>query len=51
VDLLDEAELNWINDYHAKVFSNLGPLLEDEVRDWLRQATLPLPGTSLPRSG
>ena len=44
VDLFDDDELNWINDYHEKVFSNIGPLLEDAVRDWLRQATLPLSG-------
>jgi Xaa-Pro aminopeptidase len=46
VDLLNDAELNWVNDYHEKVFSNIGPLLEDETREWLRHATLPLPGTS-----
>jgi Xaa-Pro aminopeptidase len=48
VDLLNDAELNWVNDYHEKVFRNIGPLLEEEVREWLRQATLPLAGTSRP---
>jgi Xaa-Pro aminopeptidase len=42
VDLLTDAELNWVNGYHEKVFSTIGPLLEDEAREWLRQATLPL---------
>ena len=42
VDLLTDAELQWVNSYHDKVFNTIGPLLEDDVLEWLRQATLPL---------
>jgi len=43
-DLLNDTELNWVNRYHEKVFRNIGPLLDDEARAWLQQATLPLAG-------
>jgi len=43
-DLLNDTELNWVNGYHEKVFRNVGPLLDDEARAWLQQATLPLAG-------
>jgi Xaa-Pro aminopeptidase len=42
IKLLDEGEIAWINAYHAKVWSNLAPLVEGEARDWLEKACLPL---------
>ena len=42
LSLLDEAEIAWINAYHARVWSELAPLVEGEVRDWLEKACLPL---------
>ena len=40
--LLTADERDWLNRYHARVRSEIGPLLEPEVRDWLEHATLPL---------
>jgi Xaa-Pro aminopeptidase len=42
-DLLSEAELAWLNDYHARVWNEIGPNLQDEdSRNWLQQATQPI---------
>ena len=35
--LLDAAELQWLNDYHQKVFSELSPLLEGAELQWLEE--------------
>lgn len=42
VPLLDEKELNWLNSYHEKVWSELSPRLEDDERKYLRGKTLPI---------
>ncbi|MFW1234333.1 aminopeptidase P family protein [Vibrio parahaemolyticus] len=42
VDMLTRPELAWLNDYHQKVWEQISPLVEDEVKEWLREATLPL---------
>lgn len=43
VEMLDENERNWLNDYHQRVREQLLPLLSDEKdRTWLERATLPL---------
>jgi Xaa-Pro aminopeptidase len=44
VALLSEAEMAWLNDYHRRVAELIGPRLEGGDRDWLEQATAPLPG-------
>ena len=36
---LTEQELDWLNDYHAKVYKMISPLVNDDVRHWLREAT------------
>ena len=42
-DLLDQAETEWLNDYHARVREELSPLLaDDQERQWLERATEPL---------
>lgn len=40
-ELLDDSQRQWINDYHAQVWQEIGPLLDDETRAWLQQATAP----------
>lgn len=40
--IMNEAEIRWVNDYHARVLAALSPYLEGEELDWLRNATLPL---------
>jgi len=37
--LLTESEKSWLNDYHARVREELGPLLPGPDREWLQQAT------------
>jgi len=37
--LLSDAERNWLNAYHARVWHEIGPLVSGGVKDWLRQAT------------
>ena len=37
--LLDPAELEWLNGYHAWVAETVSPLVDPETRDWLREAT------------
>lgn len=40
VDMLTRPELAWLNDYHQKVWDEISPLVEGDVKEWLRQATL-----------
>jgi Xaa-Pro aminopeptidase len=40
--LLDENERSWIDRYHARVAEEVGPLLSEDLRDWLAAATAPL---------
>lgn len=42
VDMLIRPELAWLNDYHQKVWDEISPLVEGDVKEWLRQATLPV---------
>ncbi|MBC8659548.1 aminopeptidase P family protein [Vibrio parahaemolyticus] len=42
LDMLTRPELAWLNDYHQKVWEQISPLVEGEVKEWLREATLPL---------
>ena len=42
VPLLDAGERAWIDGYHARVWAEISPLVDETTRDWLRQATQPL---------
>ncbi|MFH0297359.1 aminopeptidase P family protein [Bradyrhizobium sp. 31Argb] len=43
VTLLGEAELKWLNDYHARVKAEVRPQLgDDATQQWLDRATAPL---------
>lgn len=42
-DLLSQAETDWLNAYHARIYAELAPSLNAEDKDWLRQATEKLP--------
>ena len=37
--LLTQAERDWLNAYHKRVFREIGPLVKGEVKAWLKQAT------------
>lgn len=41
-DALTRTEIAQIDAYHAQIYDTLADDLEDEVREWLREATLPL---------
>jgi len=40
--MLESAELDWLNQYHARVCAELSPHLEPRDKVWLTQATAPL---------
>ncbi|MFB9137299.1 aminopeptidase P family protein [Vibrio olivae] len=42
VDMLTNAELEWLNDYHQKVWNDVSPLVAGQDKTWLQQATSPL---------
>ena len=37
--LLTQAERDWLNAYHKRVFREIGPLVKGEVKAWLKEAT------------
>ena len=39
VELLDESERQWLNNYHEEVYKKLSPYLEQEEKEWLRRET------------
>tara|TARA_R110000868_G_scaffold4155_38_gene25610 strand:- start:3324 stop:5294 length:1971 start_codon:yes stop_codon:yes gene_type:complete len=41
-DMLTADERVWLNAYHARVRDTLGPLVDDETRDWLKTVTVPV---------
>ncbi|ODT68664.1 MAG: X-Pro aminopeptidase [Pelagibacterium sp. SCN 63-23] len=38
-DLLTPQEKDWLNAFHARIWTEIGPLVDGEVRTWLQQAT------------
>ena len=42
IQLLTNDELEWLNNYHKKVFQLLSPLLEPQEVEWLKEKTAPL---------
>ena len=40
--MLTDDEMNWLNNYHAKVWTEISPRVEGEVKDWLREACAPI---------
>jgi Xaa-Pro aminopeptidase len=42
LDLLTEGERRWLDSYHARVRSILGPELQGTDREWLDAVTAPL---------
>ena len=37
--LLTDAERNWLDLYHQRVWKEIGPLVKGKVKDWLKDAT------------
>lgn len=40
--LLTQAEVDWVNNYHAQVLGHIGPQITDDVLTWLKAACAPL---------
>ncbi len=40
--MLSTDEISWLNDYHARVREEIGPLLDAETRAWMEIATQPI---------
>jgi Xaa-Pro aminopeptidase len=38
-DLMTGEEIAWLNDYHTRVRATLAPLLDEETKAWLVEAT------------
>ena len=38
-EMLTREELEWLNRYHKKVYETIGPMLTEEERRWLKEAT------------
>lgn len=41
-ELLTPDERSWLDAYHARVLEEVGPLVDDETRDWLARVCAPL---------
>ncbi|WP_028911635.1 aminopeptidase P family protein [Prevotella sp. MA2016] len=41
-DLLLAEEIDWLNQYHQRVFDTLSPHLDDDVKAWLKEACHPV---------
>ena len=39
---MQPQEIAWLNSYHADVYEKIAPLLTDEEREWLKEATRPV---------
>ncbi|KAL2612171.1 hypothetical protein R1flu_023863 [Riccia fluitans] len=49
LSLMSDAEITWMNEYHAQVWEKVSPLVEGEARNWLHRNTRPIqrpPGPS-----
>ena len=42
MELLDDAELTWLNNFHQTVYRTLENSLNDREREWLKAACAPL---------
>jgi len=40
--LLNPEEITWLNNYHQLVFDELSPLVNNELKDFLKELTLPI---------
>ncbi len=41
-ELMTEKEIQWLNNYHAKVYEKISPALNEEENIWLKEVTKPL---------
>lgn len=41
-ELLTQEERQWLNNYHARVYQMNAPYLNEEEKEWVKEATMPL---------
>ena len=41
LELMNEEELGWLNDYHQMVYDTLSPRMDDREKAWLKEKTKP----------
>ena len=41
-DLLTAEERDWVDDYHQRVLTEIGPLIDDDAATWMEEACQPL---------
>ena len=41
-DMLDGAEVAWLNAYHARVLNEITPLVDEATAEWLAEAAAPI---------
>ena len=39
INLLNDEDIQYINQYHKKIWENIGPKLDLEANNWLKKAT------------
>ncbi len=37
-DMLTDDEVKWVNDYHARVWTEIGPRVDGKVKEWLKES-------------
>ena len=42
LELMNEEEISWLNDYHQMVYDTLSPHMTERERIWLKEKTKPL---------
>lgn len=42
IEMMNNEEIGWLNNYHAEVYRRLSPLLDEEHRKWLEQQCEPI---------
>jgi Xaa-Pro aminopeptidase len=42
IEMMTQEEIQWLNDYHQRVFDTLSPHLSDDEAAWLQVACAPL---------
>ncbi|MBP1617583.1 MAG: ampp [Bacteroidetes bacterium] len=43
IEMLSKEEIDWLNEYHQRVFNSLSPYLNEEEKAWLKEKTKGLP--------
>ena len=42
MSIMTPGEINWLNNYHAKVYNEFIPFLDEESKKWLQEKCSPL---------